>query len=282
MPQELANQLSGARLSYWGGIVEGAGTSGPPYVGAVICFLALLGFFVLGNKHKWWMLGAMIMAILMSWGHYFEGFNTFLLNNLPMYNKFRAPSMALVIPTFILVTMAILTLQKIISDTNKGSLWKEYKKGLMLTGGIFVVLLLIYMSADFTGEVDRQLLSQTASAPDQVKGYINAFLDALKEDRKSLFFGSLTRAFLFMAAAAFMIWLTIRKNVMATITLVVIGLLAFIDIMSVDSKYLNSENYQDEMENDNAFFPTQADTQIMQDTSYYRVFDLRQGLGTLT
>jgi hypothetical protein len=61
--------------------------------------------------------------------------------------------------------------------------------------------------------------------------------------------------------------------------LAVVGLLAFIDVMAIDTKYLSSDNYQDEAEYQASFTPSPADAQILQDTSYYRVFDLRQGIG---
>lgn len=280
MPQELSSQIAQTRLAYWGGI--NPTTSGPPYVGAIICFLALLGFFTLGNKHKWWILAASVLAILMSWGSYFMGFNTFLLNNLPMYNKFRAPSMIIVIPTFLLCMMAVLSLKNMINYANKNELWEKYKKGLMLTGGMIVLILLVYMSVDFTAEYDRQLLSQTGSAPDQVKDYINNYVNALKDDRKSIFMSSLIRSILFMAVAALMVGLFIKNKIKSTVALGVIGVFAFIDVMAVNSKYLNADNYQDEMDYENSFTASNADKQIMQDTAYYRVFDLRQGLGTLT
>jgi hypothetical protein len=138
------------------------------------------------------------------------------------------------------------------------------------------------MSADFTSEVDRDLLRQTTSAPEQVKQYVNNFMTALKDDRKSIFIGSLFRSLLFIAAAAFMVWLAVRNKISRTVLFAVVGLLAFVDLMSVDTQYLNSEKYQDAIDNDNSFVATQADQQILADTSYYRVFDLRQGLGTLT
>ncbi|MGZ3940601.1 MAG: hypothetical protein ACXVBK_17655, partial [Flavisolibacter sp.] len=110
MPPQLANQISGAAISYWGGI--GNITAGPPYAGAIICFLALLGFFLLDSKHKWWILSLTVLTIVMSWGEYFKGFNTFLLNTLPGYNKFRAPSMIIVIPTLLFGMMAVMTVQR--------------------------------------------------------------------------------------------------------------------------------------------------------------------------
>ena len=277
MPQELAQQLQYNLGSYWGGIGQ---TSGPPYAGAIICFLALIGFFVLDTTHKWWILAASVLAILMSWGSYFEGFNTFLLNALPMYNKFRAPSMTIVIPTFLFCMMAVLTLQKFISAQNREDLWQRYKKGLYLTGGVFAVLLLFYFSADYRSEGDRSLLSQmaAASAPAQVKEYINSFLNALEDDRKALFFSSFIRSLFFAAAAAFILWLRVKKGTQAAIVLGVIGLLAFTDVMAINTRYLNAENYQDEAEYQALFTPSPQDAQILQDTSYYRVFDIRQGI----
>jgi hypothetical protein len=278
MPQELGQQLQYNLGSYWGGIGQ---TSGPPYVGAIICFLTLIGFLVLDTKHKWWILALSVLATLMSWGSYFEGFNTFLLNTLPMYNKFRAPSMTIVIPTFLFCMMAVMTLQKIISnDETKEELWQRYKKGLYLTGGVFAVLLLIYFSADYRSAGDQALLNRvtTAAVPPQVKEYVTTFLSALKDDRQSLFLSSLIRSFFFAAAAAFMIWLRIRKSTSAPVVLGVIGLLSFADVMAIDTRYLNADNYQDEAEYQIAFAPSPQDQQILQDTSYYRVFDIRQGL----
>ncbi|HMX77775.1 MAG TPA: hypothetical protein PK841_06360, partial [Chitinophagaceae bacterium] len=54
MPAELQQQLPPPQF-YWGGMTYPGevGTSGPPYVGAIVCFLAILAMFVLNRKHKW-------------------------------------------------------------------------------------------------------------------------------------------------------------------------------------------------------------------------------------
>ncbi len=275
MPQQMGQQLQSFIQFYWGGI---GGTSGPPYVGAIICFLALIGFFILDDKHKWWILAACTISIIMSWGGYFKGFNGLLLNILPMYNKFRAPSMIIVIPTFLFCMMAVMTLQKIVTTENKMELGERYKKGLYLTGGIFVILLLLYISFDYTSEGDKTLLSQVSTAPEQVQGYVRNFISALKDDRRSLFLSSMLRSFLFIAAVAFVIWLSIKNKIKNTVALAIVGILAVIDVMAIDAKYLNSDNYQDETEYQNNFTPSAADQQILQDKGYYRVLDLRQGI----
>lgn len=274
MPQELANQIAGARTSYWGGIGY---TSGPPYIGAIICFLALLGFFILDSKHKWWILAATIFTIAMSWGSYFEGFNRMLLHVLPFYNKFRAPSMIIVVPTLLLGMMAVMTLNKIVSETRE-DLWERYKKGLMLTGGVFVVLLLLYFSLDYTSDQDKAMMTQVSTAPDQVKEFIRQFMEALKDDRKSLFFSSLVRSFFYILAAAIVVYLAIKRKLAGWIPFALIGTLAFIDLISVDVKYMNKDNYVAAEEYETNFVASPADQQILQDKGYYRVFDVRQGL----
>jgi hypothetical protein len=275
MPKEAAQIIQRGLHFYWGGI---GGTSGPPYVGAIICFLTFIGFFLLDNKHKWWMLAATVITIMMSWGAYFEGFNAPLLKLLPMYNKFRAPSMIIVIPTFLFCMMAMMTLQKIIATPDKDLLWQRYKKGLLLTAGIFAVLVMIYLSADFTGASDKPFSASLQNAyGDQIMPYVNSFMKGLKEDRKGLFMGSLLRSFFFVVGAAVLIWLAIKKKLAGWIMFLLVGVLAFIDVMQVDVKYLNAENYQDAADYENNFRPTYSDVKIEQDTSSYRVFDLRSG-----
>lgn len=282
MPQQLGQQIQNYLRFYWGGI-DGVGTSGPPYLGAIVCFLALLGFVLLDGKHKWWILTACILTLLMSSGKYLEGFNSQLLNYLPMYNKFRAPSMILVVPTLLLSIMSVLTLNNILTAENKDLLFQKYKKGLLVVAGIFVVALLVYVTSDFTGDADK-MLSQNISAisdPQQkaaIEQPVRAFLNGLKEDRQSLFLGDLLRSFLFILVAGAAILLFIKKKLNAIAVILAVGIFAFIDVMAIDVKYLNAEHFQEATDYDNTFKPTAVDEQILKDTGYYRVFDVSQGI----
>jgi hypothetical protein len=279
MNPQVAQQLQNNISFYWGE----AHTSGPPYAGAIICFLAIVGFVVLDNKHRWWILATIILTVMMSWGGFFESFNTFLFDHLPMYNKFRAPGMIIVVPTLLVGMMAVMSLQKLLFGfDNKDEMLKQFKKGLMVTGGVFVVLLLIYFNLDYKGESDTSMLQQIAQIPDaQTKATFEegarSLINGLVEDRQSLFMGDLVRSFLFIAVAAAALWLYQRRMIKPVVVLIAIGLFSFIDVMAIDTKYLNSENYQDNDQSEVAFTPTAADQQIMQDTSYYRVFNIVGG-----
>lgn len=283
MPAQLAQGVQNYTRFYWGGI-DGVGTSGPPYIGAIVCFLALLGFVLLDGKHKWWILTACVFTLLLSWGKYFDGFNRTMLDILPMYNKFRAPSMILVVPTLLLCMMSVMTLDLIFKYENKDLLLQKYKKGLMLVGGVFVLALLVYFMSDFNADSDQSLLQQiNAIADPQQKAAIEppvrSYISALKADRQGLFMGDILRSFLFIAVALIAIFLFIKRKLNALVVTLVVGVFAFIDLITIDTKYLNADHFNENTENETIFKPSAVDLQIMKDTGYYRVLDVSQGIG---
>ena len=94
---------------YWG---DQPFTSGPVYFGAIVMFLFLFGMIVVRGPERWWILAATLLAILLSWGRNFMGFNEWMFNHLPLYNKFRTPSMSLVLANALAVLMAVLGLKE--------------------------------------------------------------------------------------------------------------------------------------------------------------------------
>jgi hypothetical protein len=109
VPEENANQYAASLPTYWG---PQPNTSGPVYLGAIICFLFILGLIYLDSWHKWWIAGITLFSIILAWGSSLKGINYFLFDYMPMYNKFRAPTMALVIPQLTAALMAGLVVQK--------------------------------------------------------------------------------------------------------------------------------------------------------------------------
>jgi len=266
------------KMFYWGGI---GSTDGPPYAGAIICLLALVGFVVLDNKHKWWILSTIVISVMLSWGSFFPEFNKWVLEHVPFYNKFRAPSMIIVIPTFLLGMMAVLTLNKLLFGTDNkaqaaADLLKQYQKGLLVVAGVFLIALLMYMSLDYKGEMDKNLMSNIAQYPEQIQAALKAYLAGLKEDRQHLFMADIIRSFMFVLVAAAAIWFYLKGKLGRTAALVLVGAFAFIDLMVLDAKYLSADRYQDKDEYQSTNFdPRPEDVEIMKDKGYYRVLDLR-------
>ena len=261
--------------TYWGGI---GGTSGPPYVGAIICFLAFLALFVLDNKHKWWIITAVVLTIMMSWGSYFDTLNGFLYKHLPLYNKFRAPSMILVVPQLLLPLLAVLGLNAFTNISDKKERLKKLKYGALFTAGVFLILFMLYFSFDFMNQSNKMVLAndQLIQQPEAYT-LVKDFISGIAADRKAMMLSDIFRSFGFIAAAALLLFLFARNVIRQTVLGVILTALILIDLMPINSIYLNYDSYQDETENKTAFVETNADREIRGDKSFYRVFNDSDG-----
>jgi len=292
LPEQAANQfgsyLNGS--SYWG---TQPGTSGPVYLGAIICCLFIAGMFFIKSWHKWWIAGIVIIAVMMSWGKNFTGFNYFLFDYFPFYNKFRAPTMALVIPQLAFPLMAALALQQVIFEKiNKEANWKNFKLTAYTTGAIIVLLAGFYFTADFKGPGDTKLketianylaqgLAQgkqpTQAIQQQSMQTVQSWIKALQDDRKNLMAGDLLRSALFIAIALALLGLFIKDKIKAPIVLAGILLLSSYDVLAVGRRYLGADNFIEETDYEANFNITAADNSIKADPGYYRVFDQTGG-----
>lgn len=276
MPQELQQEIQYPKY-YWGGMIGAneVGTSGPPYVGSIICFLAIIGLFIVDKKYKWWIATTIALTIIMSWGKYFDGFNSILYHYLPFYNKFRAPSMALVITQLMLPLLAVLTLDKVITVDQRNNSFKYLKKGLIAVGLVLAAALFCYISFDFLSAPDKEMLQRVNQANQpQLTQYIQPYIDGLKSDRKGLMMSDILRAFGFCITGAILLLLALKKTLKPVMAAALFGIVVLIDLLTIDSTYLNSNSYQDPEENSVPFQKTATDNDILKDTSYYRVLNV--------
>lgn len=256
---------------YWG---DQPFTSGPVYFGAIIIFLFVLGLFVVKGPDRWWLLLATILAILMSWGKNFMGFNGFLFDKLPMYNKFRTPSMSLVIANVTMVLMAVLALKAIFDKENPIDT-KKLNRGLYISTGIsagFILLMMVLSSNfSFSGVSDTQMAAQ-------YKEQWSFIQDILVKDRKALFMSDSWRSLVFIVLTAGLLWLYINKKIKKSgIIIGILACLVLIDLWGVDRRYLNDTKFVTEKRL--KLKPSQNDQIIDQYAAQfndedYRVFDL--------
>ncbi|SJZ52888.1 YfhO family protein [Sediminibacterium ginsengisoli] len=272
-PEEQAAQIAASMPTYWG---SQPGNAGPVYFGAVICFLFLLGMVYLKTWHRWWILATCIIAILMSWGSNFMSLNSFLFNHLPLYNKFRAPSIILVLPQLLFPLLGVMALQKFLfEETDKAAALAKLKKTVYVTAGFIIVAVLLYLSFDYTGKMDEQIKASFTQmlGGNQQEG--NSLYSALREDRKSLFGADLVRSILLIAASVALLWLALKQKLKAIYVAIALLALSSFDLLAVGRRYLNDNNYQEaEAMNDNYFKATPIDAEINKDTTHARVFNL--------
>ncbi len=273
VPQDQAEQFTERLPMYWG---PQPFLSGPVYFGAIVCFLFVLGLIVIKSPHKWWIVAVSALAIIMSWGKNFAGFNYFLFDILPGLNKFRTPSMILVIPQFLFPLLGIWALNDIVTGkVNKAEVWANVKKAAVITGGLCLLLAIGgRMFFDFRSAGDArleqnfgQMLHNPAAGAQVVKGII--------EDRAAMATSSGIWSAVLIALAAGLLWAFAKNKVKPMMLVVAMGLLIFFDLAKEDLNYLNEHNYEDAGDYDAQFTPRAVDAQIMADKDpYYRVLDL--------
>jgi hypothetical protein len=284
LPEETAAQIARGLPTYWG---SQPNTSGPVYVGAVICLLFIFGMFYLDNKHKWWIFGITVFAIMLAWGSNFKAFNYFIFDFMPGYKKFRAPTMALVIPQLTMSLMAALTLNKLLfGNDTKEFMLKKLKQAGIAAGILIGLLAMLYFSYEYSGTNDSRLkesysqqmlmsISQGQQPTPEMQAQANDFgqsiVRGLAEDRKSMFGGDLLRSILFMAAAFVLMWLFARGKMARLVVAGSILLMVALDLMPIGKRYLNENSFVEKTAIEDEFALTNADRMIMQDPNYKNV-----------
>ena len=231
--EEVDNIVKGfSSPTYWG---EQPGTAGPAYQGAVVCFLAFLGFFFAPKKYKYWILGASVLTIMLAWGSNFLIVSDLFIDFVPLYNKFRAPSSILVVVELLFPLIAIVGLYSFFNNKN---LTTEYKqKVLMYAGGgvlAFLLLMLVFGKSllGFYTETEKRYLPS----------YI---LDYLIDERNGMFKEDSIKAIFYVGAVLGVLFLTMKQKLNQNIALIIIGAVSFFDLWSVNKRYLNNDNFVD-------------------------------------
>lgn len=252
--------------TYWGDKIF---TSGPVYFGALVCFLFVLGMFVIRNPMKWWLLAGSVFLTFLALGRNFDAFNDIMFHYLPLYNKFRTVEMALVIPGLVFPIVAIWGLKEILAEkVEEARLKKGFFWSLGITGGICLLLWVMpSMLLDFRSAYDAQFQSQVPEW----------YYTALLMDRASLASADALRSLIFiLLGAALLVWFWKSKNKKSTGMLVSAGiaLLILVDLWTVDRRYLNDSNYVKEKPQE-TYKESVADREIFKDTDEsFRVFGL--------
>lgn len=255
---EAANQVG----KYWG---TQPGTDGPHYVGAIVIFLFVLGLFLVKGAEKWWLLIATALSFMLAWGQNFMLFSDLFINYFPGYNKFRAVTMILVIAELCIPLLGILALQDIINGSaTKKDILKGFKIAAGITGGFLLLVLII------PGIAGSFLASYENSYPDWLR-------NALMSDRKNLLRADAFRSLLFVLLSAGVIFGFIYEKLKANYVILILGLLIVFDQWTVDRRYLNADKFERPAVIQKSFAPTQADNAVLQDKSYYRIYN-RNGI----
>lgn len=307
---DIAKSMSSAL--YWG---QQPFTDGTVYLGAVICFLFIFGLTYVKSVHKWWILISSVFFILLSWGHNFPAFNNFIFDHFPFYNKFRVPTMSLIVPQMLFPMLGVLAIEQLVSSTAKQEeLWKSLKTAVIATAGVFVIAGLLYLQLDYKNENTQRTAAFneiiSSNSPDaaqklqalnsdekyipqsdnrlyedliyQTKGnkdIAQGVLNALRQDRAATFGKDIFRSLMFILPVVVLLGLFIRRKISMNVLYIGIGIFLLSDLLLVDNRYLNEESFVDtDQLQTQSFAKTDADETILKDKEPdFRVFNMSNG-----
>jgi hypothetical protein len=266
--------VEGGQPMYWGSQpISGA----PFYFGSVLCFLFVLGLFLVKGKDKWWLVAVFAISLLLSLGKNFSLLTNLMLDYFPGYNKFRDVKNIIVIQQFAMALLGVLAIKEVYQRKISSA---EFMRGLKyafgITGGLALIFVIIPgLAGSFTGETDLQLQYQLQQYkwPQQL---INEYVNALIADRKSALRIDSFKTFLFVAFAAAGLWAYWNKKLKGQYAVILWVVLIIGDMMPVNKKYFNNDNFSSKREASVPFQEMPVDKEIKKDKDiYYRVLNLQ-------
>ncbi len=255
------SQLAGAARAYWG---EQPFVGGPIYFGAIVCFLAIFGLIASKREEKWWILAITILFLLLAWGNHSFLYRLFF-DYLPVFNKFRTPSMALSIVQICFSLLAILGIAEIFKAKQEDK--ERLHKVLLYTGGGIGLLLLIMAFAP------SMLFSFTLDSEQQLPNWL---ISAMIEDRATLMKADALRSLIYVGLAFSLFFFYLKGSIKKVNTaLIIVAALVVVDLWSFDLRYLNKDKFKSSSKIKKSTSASQANLQIKQDPDpHFRVLNM--------
>ena len=261
--KKIQDEIFSYASMYWGDqpIVEA-----PAYIGISVFFMAIIGFFLMQTRWRFILLSSILVSLLISWGKHLPQFTQFLIDYVPFYNKFRAVSSAQVILELCFPIAATFGLIALMDSSNKSR-----KQAINLSLVILLsILSLVWIAAmtvfDYQSERDIFVDLLPVQIP-------------LIEYRKSILLNDLIRSLGLVVVLFVICRLALIEN-LKRFLIPIVALVILIDLWSFSRNYVNSkEDYVNKSEMQRPFSATAADLEILKDTTRYRVFEPRLGMG---
>lgn len=206
------------------------------------------------------------IALLISFGNTFSLVYDLMFNYFPFFDKFRVPSMILVLLQLSFPILAGLGLVKIISlrETPDEKISRAIRNTFYILGGIFILSIL------FGSPIKDWFIERAASNAEK-----GARLQAIHEYMADMFLSDVRFAFFFAAAAFGLAFSFLHKKLSADLMVIAITLLVVIDLLRINYR---GETFADNKSIEQLFNKPDYIQAIenLGDNSVYRVLNLKQ------
>ena len=264
VPRQSAAQFCAHVPLYWG---DQPFTAGNVYMGAIVCFLFVLGLILGKGPYKWAILAATLFSIFLAWGHNFMWLTELFFNYFPMYSKFRAVSSILIVAEVAMPLLGFLAIKQLMD----GSVTKEKAlRSIYIAAGVTAGICLFV--ALFGGAVSDFTAPGDAGFASQLPGFA---YEGILAEREALMKGDAWRSFLFIALAAATLWAFVKGWLKWGYMVAILGVLVVADLWPINKRYFNDDAFVTKKNNNAAFQMQPYEKQILQDKDpHFRVFNL--------
>ena len=264
----IPNFFGGASPYYWGWMPF---TSSSVYMGLIPLLLAAVGLVYNRTRTVWFMMTFSIVVLVLSFGRHLGPLSGLLLKLLPYYNRFRAPSMILIMLAFSVSVMgaygADFLLKLLAGDRGRPDLGGLKRVLLYSILGLCGLLLLSFLIKD-------SLLSILPFLKDgDAQRYDAANLAGLKQQRVDLLFKDWIRMAIFAVIGLGLILMGIRGWIGRNLLKVGLLSLVVVDLWTVDLRFFGNLEKPRQIDRQ-VFDENQTDRFLSGDASLFRIFPL--------
>lgn len=244
---------------YWGNqpIV-----AAPAYIGISIFFIFLLSVLLVNDLNRKWILIAILISLILSWGKNFSFLTDLMIDYFPLYDKFRAVSSIQIIIEFCIPLFAVIGLSKFFSN-NTNDIQKL--NSLKYVSVFLVSLILIFYffgTSILDFKSDFEIFSQYPE-----------ILNLLIEERQFVFEIDVLRSLIIVVCCSITFYLFLKNILKKDLTFIILTVIIIFDLWSVDKNYVNSDQFVKKSLVEIPFQKTIADKAILEDSSDFRVFE---------
>ena len=235
-------------------------TNFPNYSGIVIVFMTFFAFHKTSRQLSYFFLTILITSLLISFGKHTFIYEI-LYNWLPYFNKFRVPSMILILFQFSITVLAAIGLNNLCKNIKDK---RVLKKSLIILGTISIIAVLRLVFHDFSNALDRRVTTN------------NLRVELMQND---LFY-----SIVLLVSISVLIYLFTKSKIKSRLFLISIISLSYLDFYRVNSKIiypdLKTTYSQDIPMKNKDFLNKHLDenyddiiSYLKKDDSYFRVFE---------
>ena len=243
------------------------------YMGIVIFILALMAIFDWKERLVKFFTTVSIVSLLLAFGKHFSILSNLLLRFFPLYNKFRVPSMTLVLMQFSTIVLACFGLKLVIEKYQSKD--EKFQKLILRLLIISAVALVLFFALSESGLWSKMLSFSHDSDSAQYEPYQVEQVRQLRFERfvksgyKSLGIGLIFFLFTFLFVN--------RRTLSPYFYLLLIAIVIVTDLAIVKTNHL--KNLVPEKTLNYEFIPSDTDKYLLSDNESFRIYPIGREFG---